>query len=103
MSRRLTTALSATVLASALVLSACGEEAATTPSPTATGVTVTGSDPAKAPTVSVKAPLTVTKTGSEVVTDGTGAAVSEDDLVSIQAVIVNGRDGKVVNLSLIHI
>ena len=97
MSRRLTTALSATVLASALVLSACGEEAATTPSPTASGVTVTGSDPAKAPTVSVKAPLTVTKTGSEVVTDGTGAAVSEDDLVSIQAVIVNGRDGKVVN------
>jgi len=96
-SRRLTTALSATLLASALVLSACGEEAATKPSPTVSGVTVTGSDPAKAPTVSVKAPLAVTKTGSQVVTDGTGASVAEDDLVSIQAVIVNGRDGKVVN------
>ena len=33
MSRRLTTALSATVLASALAVSACGEEAATKPSP----------------------------------------------------------------------
>ena len=97
MSRRLTTALSATVLASALVLSACGEEAATKPSPTVSGVTVTDSDPAKAPTVSVKAPLAVTKTGSDVVKDGTGATVAKDDLVSIQAVIVNGRDGKVVN------
>lgn len=97
MSRRLTTALSAAVLASALVLSACGEEAATTPSPAVSGVTVTGSDPAKAPTVSVKSPLTVTKTASDVVTDGTGAEVAKDDLVSVQAVIVNGKDGKVVN------
>jgi peptidylprolyl isomerase len=96
-SRRLTTALSATVLASALVLSACGEEAATTPSPAVSGVTVTGSDPAKAPAVSVKSPLAVTRTGSQVVTEGTGAAVTDEDLVSIQAVIVNGQDGKVVN------
>jgi len=96
-SRRLTTALSATVLASALVLSACGEEGSSTPSPTVSGVAVTGSDPAKAPSVSVKSPLAVTTTGSEVVTQGTGAAVAADDLVSIQAVIVNGRDGKVVN------
>ena len=97
MSRRLSTALSATVLASALVLSACGEESASTPSPAVSGVTVTGSDPAKAPTVSVKSPLAVTKTGSQVVTEGTGAAVTAEDLVSIQAVIVNGQDGKVVN------
>ena len=97
MSRRLTTALSAAALASALVLSACGEEAATTPSPAVSGVTVTGSDPAKAPTVSVESPLTVTKTESDVVTDGTGAEVAKDDLVSVQAVIVNGKDGKVVN------
>lgn len=98
MSRRLTTALSATVLASALVLSACGEEAPTKPTSAAvSGVTVTGTDPAKAPTVVVKAPLTVSKTESDVVMDGTGAALTKDDLISIQAVIVNGRDGKVAH------
>ena len=98
MSRRLTTALSATVLASALVLSACGEEAPTKPtSAAASAVTVNGSDPAKEPTVTVKAPLTVAKTESDVVVDGTGAVVAKDDLISIQAVILNGRDGKVAH------
>ena len=57
--------LSAAVLASALVLSACGEEAATPPSSAAlSAVTVEGSDAAKAPTVTVEAPLEVTKTES---------------------------------------
>ena len=97
MSRRLTTSLSAVVLASALVLSACGEEEAAKPSAAISAVTVNGTDPAKAPTVTVKSPMTVTKTESDVLTDGTGAAVAKDDLVAIQAVIVNGRDGKVVN------
>ena len=95
MSRRLATVLSATVLASALVLSACGEEEAAKPSAAISAVTVNGSDPKAAPTVTVKSPLKVTKTESDVVTDGTGAAVGKDDLVSIQAVIVNGTDGKV--------
>ncbi|MFL6165040.1 MAG: FKBP-type peptidyl-prolyl cis-trans isomerase [Ornithinibacter sp.] len=98
MSRRLTTALSATVLASALILSACGEEAPTKPTSSASSaVTVKGSDPAKEPTVTVKAPMTVTKTGSDVVVDGTGPVVGQDDLISIQAVILNGRDGKVAH------
>jgi peptidylprolyl isomerase len=97
-SRRLTTVLSATVLASALVLSACGEEAATKPTSAAiSAVTVKEGAPAKAPTVTVKAPLTVSKTESDVVKDGTGAVVAKDDLISIQAVIVNGRDGKVAH------
>jgi len=96
-SRRLTTALSATVLASALVLSACGEEAPAKPSAAISSVTVNGSDPKAAPTVSVKSPLKVTRTESDVVTDGTGAAVGKEDLVSIQAVIVNGTDGKVAH------
>jgi len=96
-SRRLTTALSATVLASALLLSACGEEAPTQPSAAISAVTVNGSDPKAAPTVTVKSPLKVTKTESDVVTDGTGAAVGKDDLVAIQAVIVNGTDGKVAH------
>lgn len=98
MSRRLTTALSAAVLASALVLSACGEEAPAKPtSAAASAVAVKGSDPAKEPTVTVKAPLTVSKTESDVVVDGTGPVVAKDDLISIQAVILNGRDGKVAH------
>ena len=97
MSRRLTTLLSASVLASALVLSACGEEAPSASSGALSAVTVEGTDPAKAPTVTVKAPLTVSKTASDVVKDGTGAAVGQDDLLSIQAVIVNGTDGKVAH------
>ena len=97
MSRRLSTALSATVLASALVLSACGEEAPAKPSAAISAVTVNGSDPKAAPTVTVKSPLKVAKTESDVVTDGAGAVVGKDDLVSIQAVIVNGTDGKVAH------
>ena len=60
-------------------------------------VTVNGSDPAKEPTVTVKSPLTVAKTESDVVVDGTGPVVAKDDLISIQAVILNGRDGKLAH------
>jgi peptidylprolyl isomerase len=59
-------------------------------------VTVEGDDPDKAPTVEVEAPLDVTRTESEVITEGDGATIAEDDLVSLQAVLVNGTDGKVV-------
>lgn len=97
MSRRLPTALSAAVLACALVLTACGEEEATKPSAAISAVTVNGSDSAKAPTVTVKAPLEVSATESKVVKEGSGAAVTQEDLVSIQAVIVNGTDGKVAH------
>jgi peptidylprolyl isomerase len=79
------------------VLSACGEEAPSAPSGALSAVTVEGTDPAKAPTVKVDAPLEVTKTESKVLTDGEGAAVAPDDLVSVQAVILNGRDGKVAH------
>ena len=96
MSHRVTTVLSAAALAGALVLSGCGEETPSQPSSSITGVTVTGSDPKKEPTVTVKAPLKVSKTSSQVVSEGTGAAVAKDDLVSIQAVLVNGTDGKTV-------
>jgi len=95
-SRRVTTVLSAAVLASALVLSGCGEEAAPSAPTSAalSAVTVEGADATKAPTVEVAAPITVAKTESRVLTEGTGAVVADDDLVSIQAVILNGRDGK---------
>ena len=96
MPRRLTTVLSAAAMASALVLTGCGEESATTPSSALSKVTVEGDDPEKAPTVEVEAPLEVTRTESEVVSEGDGATIAEDDLVSLQAVLVNGTDGKVV-------
>jgi peptidylprolyl isomerase len=44
--------------------------------------------------VKVDAPVKVTKTESKVLTEGTGEAITKDDLVSIQAIIVNGTDGK---------
>ncbi|MEO7423018.1 MAG: FKBP-type peptidyl-prolyl cis-trans isomerase [Ornithinibacter sp.] len=96
MARRLPTLLAAGALASALTLTACGGQSAGTPSTTAiSAVKVSGTDPKAEPTVTVDAPVTVTKTESKVVTEGTGAAVGEDQLVSIQAVILNGTDGKV--------
>lgn len=95
--RRITTLVSAAVLAGTLALSGCGEEAASTTSAALSAVQVTGSDTAKAPTVQVDSPLTVTRTESKVVTEGDGAAVAKDDLVSIQALIVNGTDGKVAH------
>ena len=96
MSRRVTTVLSAAVLASALVLSGCGEETAPSAPTSAalSAVTVEGADAEKAPTVTVDAPITVSRTESKVLTEGTGAVVADDDLVSIQAIILNGRDGK---------
>jgi peptidylprolyl isomerase len=95
--RRLTTILSVAVTASVLVLTGCGEESATSPSSSLSKVTVEGSDPEKAPTVKVEAPLDVTRTESEVVTEGDGAEIGKDDLVSLQAILVNGTDGKVVH------
>lgn len=97
MPRRLSTLVSASVLAGALVLSGCGEETASTGSPALNAVQVQGTDPKKAPTVKVQSPLKVTRTESKVLTEGEGAAVAADDLVSIQAVILNGRDGKVLD------
>ncbi len=97
MFRRLPAVLSASVLVSALLLSGCGEEEASSRSAALSAVTVEGSDPKKGPTVTVDAPLEVSATESEVVTEGTGAPVAKDDLVSIQAVIVNGSDGKVAH------
>ena len=97
MPRRLSTLVSASVLAGALVLSGCGEETASTGSAALSAVQVQGSDPKKAPTVTVDSPLKVTRTESKVVSEGDGAAVAKDDLLSIHAVIINGRDGKVLD------
>ncbi|MGL5865712.1 MAG: FKBP-type peptidyl-prolyl cis-trans isomerase [Dermatophilaceae bacterium] len=95
MARRLTTVLSATAVASALVLTGCGEEAEKKPTSAAlAAVTVGGTDVKKKPTVTVKSPVAVSRTESKVVTDGTGAPIAKDDLVSVQAVILKAKDGK---------
>jgi peptidylprolyl isomerase len=98
-SRRLPTVLSAAVLASALVLSGCGEEAEPNAPTSAalSAVTVEGADATKAPTVEVDAPITVSRTESKVLTEGTGAVVADDDLLTLQAIILNGRDGTVAH------
>ncbi|QKE84768.1 FKBP-type peptidyl-prolyl cis-trans isomerase [Arthrobacter sp. NEB 688] len=95
MPRRLTSVLSVSALAGALLLTGCGEEEATTPSSSISGVTVTG-EAQKEPKVTVKAPVTVSRTQSQVLSEGDGAAVTQDDLVTLQAILVNGKDGKVV-------
>lgn len=93
---RLRSTVSVAVLASALLLAGCGEDTATESSSAAlAAVTVTGTDVKKQPEVTVKAPVEVTRTESRVLTDGTGATIAQDDLVSLQAVIVNGTSGKV--------
>jgi len=97
LSRR--TALVAAALAAVVGLSACsGSSSASAPKadPLAS-VSVTAGSATKAPTVAfAKTPFTVTKTVSKVLTEGTGAPLTSTDLVSINAVIVNGADGKVV-------
>lgn len=97
MTRPLSKALAAGVLASALLLTGCGEESATPSSAALSSVTVEGTDAAKEPTVTVKSPLAVTKTESKVLIEGKGAAVGAADIASIQAVIVNATSGKVAH------
>ncbi|MBM6405811.1 FKBP-type peptidyl-prolyl cis-trans isomerase [Phycicoccus sp. CSK15P-2] len=92
---RLSRALPAAALVGALALSACGEETASEPAAEVTGVEVTGEAGAQ-PEVTVEAPLEVASTSSEIVTPGDGAEVAQDDLVSVQAVLVNGTDGEVL-------
>lgn len=94
--RRFTTVLSAAAVAGALVLSGCGEETSTEPASSLEGVTVTDTAPETAPTVEVDAPLELTRTESAVVSEGDGDEIAEGDLVSLQAVLVNGTDGETV-------
>lgn len=90
--------VSAAVLVAALGLSACGSSSSggTQADPLAS-VSVTGTGTDKAPKVTLsKTPLSVTKTESKVVSEGTGAALTDKDLVSLNALIVSGATGKVL-------
>ena len=85
--------LSAAALVGALALAGCGEEAASEPDTAISGVTVSG-DAGKEPTVEVEPPLELTRTASQVVSEGDGDELGEGDLVTVQAVIVNGTTGE---------
>lgn len=87
----------AAALLTALTLSACS-----TSSPDAVAaldsVTVSGGDSTTAPTVTIAPqPLKVDETVSKVLTAGEGAELGPQDVATIQAVIVNGSNGNVVN------
>jgi peptidylprolyl isomerase len=86
-------------MASATVLIAAGCGSSSGGSGSALdGIKVEGSDPAKAPTVTLdKKPVKATTTTSKVLKEGDGEAVTKDDIASINAVIVNGTDAKVID------
>jgi peptidylprolyl isomerase len=91
------TALALLAGATLLVAGGCGSS----PAPggdVLDGITVEGTDPAVAPKVTLtKKPVKATASVSKLVTEGDGAAVAKDDIATINAVIVNGTDGAVVD------
>lgn len=93
---------SAAALVAALTLSACGGSSSSSSSTTSASdalasVTVDPAQGDKAPKVTLgTTPLTVDKSSSKVVSEGDGATLTGSDLISINALIVNGADGKVV-------
>jgi peptidylprolyl isomerase len=103
---RPTLLLAALALATPLVLTACGSDeggstdggSGAASSAALDGVTVTGADPAKAPEVKVTpTPFAVSETASKVLTKGKGAELTTSDIATVNAAIVSGKDGKVVN------
>ena len=78
----------------ALLVAGCGTDKATSPDTSGLGaVTVTGKPGAK-PTVTVPTPLRLQATSTRVLTAGTGAKVAAGQKVTVDYVLVNGRDGK---------
>ncbi|MGL4172955.1 MAG: FKBP-type peptidyl-prolyl cis-trans isomerase [Actinomycetota bacterium] len=101
MIRSVSTALPVSFLASVLVLTGCGSEPANensvsqeATSVALAAVTVGGSDVKKKPTITVKSPVSVSRTESKVVTNGNGAEIAKQDLVSLHVVVVKAKDGK---------
>jgi peptidylprolyl isomerase len=97
--RRLRTSLLALATAAAvLATSACGDDTKAPTSDAIASVTVSGGDAKADPTITVpKTPLTVTKVETKVLTEGTGSVLTAKDLLSINAAIVNGKDGKLAH------
>ena len=95
--RHLTTRRAVVALAAGgLLLTGCGSEK---PSDSASGasVTVAAGDAKTGPKVTVaNAPYKVTKTEAKVLKEGTGAALTAQDIARVNLVAVNGTSGKQV-------
>ena len=84
----------------ALALAGCGSSSSdSSSSDVLSKVTVTDADTeGAAPTVTLEdSPLKASETESKVITEGDGAEVAAGDLLVVNAVVVNGRDGAVIN------
>ncbi len=91
----------AAALVAALTLSACGGSSSSSSAPSGSNplasVSVEPAQGDKAPKVTLDTtPLSVDTSVSKVVSEGDGDTIKASDLISINALIVNGADGKVV-------
>ena len=90
-------ALGAALAVATLALAGCGGSQAPKSSPL-DKVTVTGGSQTQAPTVTVKPePLKVTETTTKVLKAGSGDTVKGDEIVSLDYVLVNGKDSSVLD------
>ncbi|CCH70360.1 Peptidyl-prolyl cis-trans isomerase [Phycicoccus elongatus Lp2] len=88
--------LAALVVAASLSITGCASSTAS--GSVLDAVKIEGSDPAAAPTVAIsKKPLKATASVSKVLKEGDGAAVTKDDMASVNALIVNGTSGNTVD------
>lgn len=91
--RTLSTAAAAAVLAVG-ALSACGDGKDAPKSTALDQTTVSGGSASEAPKVEVKPkPLKVTETQTRVLKDGEGPVVKGDEIVNLNYVLLNGKDG----------
>ena len=91
-------ALGAAVAAAALVLTACGGGSSDAKASPLAQVSVAGGSDTTAPTVTVKPkPLSVTETTTRVLKAGTGATVKGDEIVSLKYVLLNAKDGALLD------
>jgi peptidylprolyl isomerase len=95
--RRLPTMAAALLilLVGSSALSACGDcDGSSASQDPLSSVTVTGGDTKTAPSVTVKpTPLSVKETATKVVRTGSGPQLRGDEIVSINFVLLNGKDG----------
>ena len=90
-------ALSAALVAAALVLTGCGGSKDSKGS-VLDQITVADGTDKTPPTVTIKPkPLTVTETTTKVVKAGSGATVKGDEIVSLKYVLLNGKDSSTLD------
>ena len=92
--------VSAAVVPLLLLVGACGSDTKSADPQAKALDSVTVAGDAKSPTVTLKTkPLSVTKTVTKVVKPGNGPAVTKDDAVTANYLLVNGKDGKQLDTS----